>query len=311
MAKDKRKSIQQQLKELRAKLDAIDRRSAVGKLEFSTREIDKQKSPIVYYRRLPRRDLSPRPPEVNLNRGREGLKLSLEEVVAGIEIRSRHGEAFMVSTCVDDLEDATFFSERFSEKMTARDSGLWQRIAAIHDPEKLALHDVLFMDIETTGLGNSPLFLIGIMFWEMAGFEVRQFLARDYAEEATVISCFIEACASKKLLITFNGKSFDMPYIRARAAVNRIPFQTTLGHFDLLHECRRIWRDVLPNCRLQTLERHICNRIRFGDIPGSQIPEVYHEYVRSSNARLMGDILKHNLLDLVTMADLMTRFPTP
>ena len=217
----------------------------------------------------------------------------------------------MISTCVDDLEDATFFSERFSEKMTARNSGLSQRIAAIYDPEKPALDDLLFMDIETTGLGNSPLFLIGIMFWESEGFEVRQFLARNYAEEAAVISHYVDACASKKLLITFNGKSFDVPYIRTRAVANRIPFHTPLGHFDLLHECRRIWRDALLNCRLQTLETHICNRFRIGDIPGGQIPDIYHEYVRNGNARLMGDILKHNLLDLVTMADLMTRFPTP
>ena len=146
MARNKRQSIQQQLRELRARLDAIDRRSTVRK-----REVDKQKSPIVYYRRLPRRNSSPRPPAIDRNRTRRRLSVVLEEVVAGIEIRSDHGEAFMISTCVDDLEDATFFSERFSEKMTARNSGLSQRIAAIYDPEKPALDDLLFMDIETTG----------------------------------------------------------------------------------------------------------------------------------------------------------------
>ena len=65
----------------------------------------------------------------------------------------------------------------------------------------------------------------------------------------------------------------------------------------------------MPNCKLQTLEGYICNRHRLGDIPGSEIPDAYHEYVRTNNAWQMVDVLKHNLLDLVTLADLMNRFP--
>ena len=77
----------------------------------------------------------------------------------------------------------------------------------------------------------------------------------------------------------------------------------------MLHVCRRIWKKRLPNCKLQTLETFICKRRRHGDIPGSEIPDAYHEYVRSSDAWQMVDVLKHNLLDLLTMADLMNRFP--
>ena len=113
----------------------------------------------------------------------------------------------------------------------------------------------------------------------------------------------------KKLLITFNGKSFDFPYIRLRATANGIPFDLELNHLDMLHECRRIWKLELPNCRLQTLEQHICGRSRHGDIPGDQIPAAYHSYVRTGNAWQIVEILKHNMLDLVTMADLMVRFP--
>ena len=72
-------------------------------------------------------------------------------------------------------------------------------------------------------------------------------------------------------------------------------------HFDLLHHSRRRWKHVLPNCKLQTLERYLCGRARQGDIPGSEIPAAYHEFVRSGDARQMGDILHHNALDLVTL----------
>ena len=80
-------------------------------------------------------------------------------------------------------------------------------------------------------------------------------------------------------------------------------------HFDLLHESRRVWKDVLPDCRLQTLERHVCGRFRQADIPSSEVPEAYHEFVRTENAWQIVEVLNHNLLDLVTLADLMTRFP--
>jgi uncharacterized protein len=78
-------------------------------------------------------------------------------------------------------------------------------------------------------------------------------------------------------------------------------------HLDLLGESRRAWGRRLPNCKLQTLEHRICGRLREDDIPGHLIPEAYHEYVRTGDARQMLGVLHHNLLDLVTMADLLAR----
>ena len=76
---------------------------------------------------------------------------------------------------------------------------------------------------------------------------------------------------------------------------------------DLLHEARRIYKKDLPNCKLQTLERHICGRERDDDIPGSEIPAAYNEFVRTGNAHKIRSILMHNLYDIFTMADLMCR----
>ena len=82
-----------------------------------------------------------------------------------------------------------------------------------------------------------------------------------------------------------------------------------LAHFDLLHEARRIWKKRLPDCKLQTLEQYICKRIRYGDIPGDRIADAYHAYVRTGNARQVATILKHNMLDLITLGDLLTHLP--
>lgn len=170
--------------------------------------------------------------------------------------------------------------------------------------------DLLFVDIETTGLEVlAPLFLIGTLQWDGEGFVVRQALARNYDEEAAAIGVFHAAAARAQLLVSFNGKTFDLPFLRARAAANRLPPSPRRPHLDLLPLCRRAWRARLPNCRLTTLEVHVCGRERHDDLPGSAIPETYHEYVRTSNPALILPVLEHNVVDLGTMADLMLRLP--
>ena len=260
---------------------------------------------IVYSRRLPRRARAT--PSVSAS---ELSVVRLEEATDGTEVAVPGvGRMYLVNTDVACVPGAAALSTTFAEHLCLDDSGMCRRILASFGPSRFRPEDVVFMDIETTGLSSSPLFLIGIMLWHGSGFEVRQFLARDYAEEAAVVGMFVDACVDKRLLVTFNGKSFDFPFIRARAAANGITFRLDPVHLDLLHESRRIWRGSLPDCKLQTLERHVCQRNRHGDIPGAEIPDAYHAYVRTANAAQIVEVLKHNMLDLVTLADLMTRFP--
>jgi uncharacterized protein YprB with RNaseH-like and TPR domain len=264
-----------------------------------------QPQKVVYRRDLPRS--SPPTPA----RGPERV-VTLQDAIDGTEVLCEgRGAGFLVASPVCDIEDAGEVNARFAEGLAESASAMCRRLCPTCDPEPLRPEDVIFMDIETTGLGNSPLFLIGAMVWESGGFEVKQYLARNYAEEAAVIQLFLDECSPRGLMVTFNGKSFDWPYIRTRAIANGIRVSEPPPHFDMLHECRRIWRGHFEDCKLQTLERHICGRIRHGDIPGAEIPDAYHDYVRTENAWQIVEVLKHNMLDLVTLADLMTRFPPP
>jgi len=174
---------------------------------------------------------------------------------------------------------------------------------------------LLFFDIEATGLTAAPLFLIGVMSTEGREVTVRQFLARTYAEEAAVVSLFIEEAGRREALVSFNGKSYDLPYIRTRAALHRIPFDPhpghpAPGHLDLLHISRRRWKEELPDCRLQTLETRILGKPRIPDIAGRDIPDAYHAFVRTGDAGDIVRILTHNVRDLVTLAELLARLET-
>jgi uncharacterized protein YprB with RNaseH-like and TPR domain len=188
------------------------------------------------------------------------------------------------------------------------------------------------LDLETCGLAGSALFLIGLLR-QVGGIPtVQLLLARNYAEEAAVLDSFWRIVVDHDVLLTFNGKSFDWPMVIERSIRHRLQFDPPVGwaqptgfraanhavlggahpantkvHIDVLHHARQRWRRQLPNCRLLTLEQHVCRRTRSADIPGHAIPGVYAAYVRTGFEREMDTVLYHNALDLVTLFDLAHR----
>ncbi len=178
-------------------------------------------------------------------------------------------------------------------------------------PEDLALardfltDGLVFLDIETAGLSGVTLFLAGTLEFSRARPVLRFFLARDYHEEAALLGALCAHLGRFSTLATFNGKSFDVPYIRDRLRYHRLKLELPEKHLDLLHTARRRWRGLVPDCKLQTLERRVCRRVRQGDLPSAEIPRTYHEFVATGDARLMAAIVQHNALDLLTLAELL------
>ncbi len=167
------------------------------------------------------------------------------------------------------------------------------------------LERVAFLDLETAGLHGRPLFMIGSLRWQDGRALLRQTFARDYSEERAVLANCQQMLAEVEVLVSFNGKSFDWPFLRDRMIYHRLPPPAPPRHLDLLHPARRRWRGKLPNCRLQTLEQHLCHRPRHGDIPGHEIPNRYHEYVRTQDPRLIAPVFHHNRLDLLMLVELL------
>jgi uncharacterized protein YprB with RNaseH-like and TPR domain len=284
------------------------RHSAAEKLKFASQIEPPGRQPIVYQRDLSSDTSGPklRPPP-------SPRAVKLCDAIAGREARGPDGAyAFLVESDLNaSLGAEAALSATFAAAMSDPDGAMRGHLLRA-DPvggNGLVPEDLAFFDLETTGLSSSPVFLIGVMVWANGGLVTRQFFARDYSEERPIISMFAECLRGKRMLVSFNGKSFDLPYIRARAAATGVRFAFDGPHFDLLHISRRAWKDRLPNCRLQTLEAHICGRHRTGDIPGHAIPQAYHDYVRTEDARQMVSTLEHNRLDLITLAELMIHLP--
>lgn len=183
------------------------------------------------------------------------------------------------------------------------DVGLEALLAAFPD-------HTLLLDLETCGLAGSALFLVGLLRMIDDRLTVELLLARDYGEERAVLASLWRRVQPDTVLATFNGKSFDWPMVLDRSS-RHLLFRgrrpPTPAHVDLLHAARRKWKGRFRDCKLQTLEQHVCGRRREGDIPGARIPAAYQEFVRTGFTRDIDAVLFHNAVDLVTLLDLAMR----
>jgi uncharacterized protein YprB with RNaseH-like and TPR domain len=194
---------------------------------------------------------------------------------------------------------------RIGDFTTADISSLSVLFNEIPIPEPSQL---VYLDTETTGLAGGTgtcAFLIGIAAAQSSQFVVRQFFLRDYPEEKATLAALAEVLEGYRGVVTFNGKTFDIPLLETRYALARLksPFNRMI-HLDLLHPARRLWKLRLLSCELTHLEREVLGIGREGDVAGSEIPGIYFDYLRTGNAQRLQPVFYHNALDVVTLAAL-------
>jgi uncharacterized protein YprB with RNaseH-like and TPR domain len=169
----------------------------------------------------------------------------------------------------------------------------------------------LFLDTETTGIvggtGTYP-FMIGIAWWDAGGLEVEQFFMRELSEEHSVLVALAECMALRRVLVTFNGKSFDWPLLETRYNMTRkIHVPVPCAHLDFLHPARNLWRLRLGSARLPELEKHVLGWNRGADIMSELIPQIYFDYLRGGPPDPLVPIFHHNQMDLRGLAGLASR----
>ncbi len=233
---------------------------------------------------------------------------NLEAIIPGQAVEIGSGEFYMVRRKLDEFySDAETLIRRYCDlsaqglKADLRHHKTHVELKKLMDTEPAK---AMFLDTETAGFIGNPVFLIGVMHFNGVEFLIDQLFARDYSEETILLQYFKEFASRFDTVVTFNGKTFDLPFIRDRMIYHRRDFQWTHSHVDILHHSRRRWKAELPDCKLQTLESYICNRQRVDDLPSALVPSVYQEFVRSGDARLLADIFHHNALDLITLVEL-------
>ncbi|NJN55842.1 MAG: hypothetical protein HC804_14505 [Anaerolineae bacterium] len=177
--------------------------------------------------------------------------------------------------------------------------------------QPLDFRHFLFLDTETTGLAGASTiaFMVGVAYFAEDALVVRQYFVPDFGDEAAMLTLLDELLADKAGLITFNGRTFDIPLLDTRYLMNRQVSQLRqLPHLDLLPPARRLWRARLGSVALSALEPPLLGVHRTEeDVPGWLIPGLYHDYLRTGNGRDLLRVFYHNQIDMLSMVTLAAR----
>lgn len=268
------------------------------------------------------RDLHPAPNRAEEAPGvrRRQRQLSLEQLLPGGRLlESETGACFVV----DHVYPAGHVhgDERLASLLEFEPASA---ATFAHEPRLAGLEfrDFLFLDTETTGLAGAGTlaFMVGVGFFERRTdtgdtcgdqeiFVVRQYFLRDHADEPAMLLELARLVAERAGLITFNGRTFDLPLLDGRYLVNRLPGNLRdAPHLDLLPLARRLWRARLGSCALAALEGNLLGLERSQeDVPGYLIPELYREYLVSGDAEPLSRVFYHNRIDMLSMVTLSSR----
>lgn len=164
--------------------------------------------------------------------------------------------------------------------------------------------NILFFDAETTGLSGGAgtrAFLIGLGYFKGDDFKVQQYFMADYPAEADFLEQLFPAFQKADLIVSYNGKSFDVPLLRDRFAFYGLQWEVP-AQLDLLTFSRRLWRQQLASCDLGTIEKEILTIKRGLDIPGAQIPEIYFRFLDKGDFYPLRPVFSHHEQDIHSLA---------
>jgi uncharacterized protein YprB with RNaseH-like and TPR domain len=161
---------------------------------------------------------------------------------------------------------------------------------------------VAVLDIETLGLRGSGVvaFLVGIGVPRGSRLDIDQLLLPGLDEEPALLLAMLARLERVRMLVTYNGRTFDLPLLRGRCIVNRVSggaLDPPL-HCDLLGPVRRLFRDRLGACTLRQAEESLLRLYRENDISGSEAPSRYWIWLRGGDAAVVEGVVRHNQLDL-------------
>ncbi len=168
--------------------------------------------------------------------------------------------------------------------------------------------DIVFIDIETTGLSSrtSDIYLIGAAFLEDGEWKIRQFFAEDLSEEEAILSAFSDFLLHYKKVVHYNGDRFDIPFLKAKYEKYLLtdPFGTKES-VDL-YKLIRPYRDVLglPDGKQKSVELFLGIN-REDEYDGGKLISVYKEYVSLRDMNRRRVLLLHNFEDVLGMMELL------
>jgi hypothetical protein len=168
---------------------------------------------------------------------------------------------------------------------------------------------LLAIDTETTGLaggtGTIP-FLVGHARIADDRIVVSQWLLTRPGAEHALLAAAADEARSAGALVSFNGKTFDLPLLAARCRLRGVADAWTgRAHWDLLHPLRAAYATRWPDCRLRSAEQRLLGLERADDVPGALAQQAWLAFLRHGAQDLLRGLIAHNRQDLVSLFALL------
>src|SRR5437762_4389725 len=171
--------------------------------------------------------------------------------------------------------------------------------------------NVAYVDTETTGLtggAGTYVFAAAVARPIDCGLRVAQFFLPEPGMESAFLHALRDELEPAEGLATFNGGSFDLPVLRTRWVMARMPGEFTHAtHVDLLTLVRALFRHRLESCTLRFVEQRVLGYERDDPLPSALVPDAYFDFLRAGSLEFLEAALEHNRLDVISLVHLHSR----
>jgi hypothetical protein len=170
---------------------------------------------------------------------------------------------------------------------------------------------VAYLDTETTGLSGGAgtyVFAAAVARPIECGLRLAQLFLPQPGMEAAFLYALRQELEPAIAVASFNGSSFDLPVLRTRWVMARMPGELEhQPHVDLLTVVRALYRHRLESCTLRMVEERLLGYEREDPIDSALVPDAYFAYVRDGADRMLEAALEHNRLDVISLVHLHSR----
>lgn len=183
----------------------------------------------------------------------------------------------------------------YLEMYTAEDDGspsFYAKLMSSHQHWRLFPHfrdQTAYLDIETNGMGHEQCEITTIALYD--GRRVRVYV------QGQNLADFAADIAEYKVLVTYNGKSFDAPVIE-----NTLHIRLDQLHIDLRHILARLgYKGGLKGCEKMAG----INRGDLDGLDGYSAVLLWREFAERGDERALSTLLAYNIADAANLEKLM------
>lgn len=166
----------------------------------------------------------------------------------------------------------------------------------------------IFIDIETTGLSRkySNIISITVLLFENEQYKMYQIFCQYKVDQPQALKYLKDLIKSKKYIITYNGNSFDIPFLAEKAEQNNIDIDfDSLIKIDLYNYMKKFKNNIhAVDLKLKTVEKYF-DIERSDTLGGKDVLTLYEAYQLEPRKEFSYLILRHNYEDVYNLPFVM------